>query len=65
MSGAGALMDTEQNQDGVPPAAAILAIGAALGEGEAAAQARDYLNEQTKLTRLQVEDMRREDRLRH
>ncbi len=28
-------------------------------------QAREYLEEQTKLTRLQIEDLRREDRLRH
>ncbi len=28
-------------------------------------QAREYLEEQTRLTRLQIEDLRREDRLRH
>ncbi len=57
-------MASEQNQDGAPPSAAALAMNAALGDDDAAGHAHEYLHEQTRLTRLQIEDMQRDERLR-
>ena len=44
------------------PAAAAVALH---GGSSLDPRAREYLEEQTRLTRLQVEDLKREDRLRH
>ena len=58
--------DAHELSEAATDAAALsLALGAAAHDGKVAAKAAVFLDEQTKLVRLQAEDLRKEDVLRH
>ncbi len=55
----------DDSSSGTPDPNAGFAAGLALGQGKLDPQAAEYLKELTELARLQAEDLRREDAVRH